>query len=146
VAGPAEGCNCSSAARGRYLGRLSGPLLDRIEVKARLLPHRTRYGTESSAMVAHRVAAARDRASVRLAGTPWRVNAEVPASELRKRWSPPSAALASAEVAAETGLLSARQLTSVVRVAWTITDLAGLDRPGRNQCELALEFVLGSST
>jgi magnesium chelatase family protein len=146
TAGAAGECSCSPAARRRYLGRLSGPLLDRIEVKARMMPYRSRYGTESSAMVAHRVAAARHRATVRLAGTPWRVNAEVPASELRKRWSPPSAALDSAEVAVETGLLSARRLSSVVRVAWTIADLAGLDRPGRDQCELALEFVLGSST
>src|SRR5581483_9297701 len=38
VAGPAEGCSCSPAAQRRYLGRLSGPLLDRVDVKIELLP------------------------------------------------------------------------------------------------------------
>jgi magnesium chelatase family protein len=148
--GPDGACSCSPAAYSRYLGRLSGPLLDRVEVKAVLLPpgtggqHSGRYAAESSAAVAARVTAARDRAARRLAGTPWRISAEVPAPEMRRRWWPSSAALGSAGCAVEAGLISKRGLSSVVRVAWTIADLAGLGKPGRDQCELALQFVLGS--
>jgi magnesium chelatase family protein len=149
TAWPAGQCCCSPAARRRYLGRLSGPLLDRAEVKAEVLPPgsggylRDGYASESSAAVSARVAAARNRAAARLGSTPWLVNAHVPGSELRRYWWPPAAAITSAECALETGLLSERGLSSVVRVAWTIADLAGMDKPAREQCELALELVLG---
>jgi magnesium chelatase family protein len=74
-------CTCSPAARRRYLARLSGPLLDRIDVKVRLHPAsrndmlRDRKSAEPSAVVAERVAAARERCAARLAGTPWHLNA-----------------------------------------------------------------------
>ena len=103
VAGPAEGCSCSAMTRRRYLGRISGPLLDRVDVKIELLPvgrkellNDTGFA-EPSALVAKRVAAARDRTRQRLAGTPWRLNAEVPGAELRRTWAPARGALAMVE-------------------------------------------------
>jgi len=68
-------CRCSPAARRRYLGRLSGPLLDRVDVKVSLQrPGREdlpgRVPGERSAVVAQRVAAARQRSAGRLAGWP----------------------------------------------------------------------------
>src|SRR6202042_3537683 len=79
-------CSCSPAARRRYLARLSGPLLDRVDVKVRLQPVSRqdmlydRKFAEPSAVVAERVAAARERCAARLAGTPGRGDAGVPGS------------------------------------------------------------------
>lgn len=87
-------CTCTPAQIRRYLGRLSGPLLDRVDVNLQLLPvsrgemlSDQRY-VESSATVAERVAEARMRAAHRLADTPWSTNSEVPGTELRTRFAP----------------------------------------------------------
>jgi magnesium chelatase family protein len=90
-----------------------------------------------------RVLAARDRAARRLAATPWQVNAQVPAAELRRHWTPPPDALRGIERAAELGQISDRGVAKIIRVAWTIADLAGNDRPGRDECEGALRCWLG---
>jgi len=149
AATPRAECACSPAARRRYLGRLSGPLLDRIEVKAAVHPADSPEPDvlagppESSAAVAVRVLAARDRAVRRLAGTPWRVNAQVPASGLRRDWTPSPDALPAVERAIEQGQISQRGAASVIQVAWTLADLAGKERPGREECEHALRLRLG---
>ena len=112
MAGPAEGCNCSPAMRRRYLGRISGPLLDRVDVKIELEPVgrkellSDRNFSESSRTVALRVIQARDRAAHRLRGTPWRLNAEVPGSELRRTWPPAPGSLAVLERSLERGLIT----------------------------------------
>ena len=149
VAGPAEGCSCSPAMRRRYLGRISGPLLDRVDVKIELEPVtrkellNDRTFAESSRTVALRVIQARDRAAHRLRGTPWRLNAEVPGSELRRAWPPAPDSLAAVERSLERGQISARGVVKVVRVAWTIADLAGRPRPTSEDCDAALGLWLG---
>jgi magnesium chelatase family protein len=147
--GAAEGCSCSPAARRRYLGRISGPLLDRVDVKIELEPVgrkellNDRNFAESSRTVALRVAQARDRAARRLRGTPWRLNGEVPGSELRRTWPPAPGALAVIERSLERGQISARGVVKVIRVAWTIADLAGQPRPTKDECHAALGLWLG---
>jgi len=148
-ASPRAACSCSPTTKRRYLGRLSGPLLDRVDVKVELLPvgraellHDRKF-TETSMAVAARVAQARDRAAQRLAGTPWRLNAEVPGSELRRSYAPSRGALAPLERAMELGEISARGVDKVVRVAWTLADLAGRDRPAVDECGYALGLWLG---
>ena len=149
MAGPAEGCCCSPAMRRRYLGRISGPLLDRVDVKIELEPVSRkellsdRTFAESSRTVALRVIQARDRAAHRLRGTPWRLNAEVPGSELRRAWPPAPGSLAAVERSLERGQISARGVVKVIRVAWTIADLAGRPRPTSDDCETALGLWLG---
>jgi magnesium chelatase family protein len=149
MAGPAEGCSCSPGMRRRYLGRISGPLLDRVDVKIELEPVgrrellNDRTFAESSRTVALRVIQARDRAAHRLRGTPWRVNAEVPGSELRRAWPPAPGSLAAVERSLERGQISARGVVKVIRVAWTIADLAGRPRPTSDDCESALGLWLG---
>jgi len=149
MAGPADGCRCSPAMRRRYLGRISGPLLDRIDVKIELEPVgrrellNDRTFAESSRTVALRVIQARDRAAHRLRGTPWRLNAEVPGSELRRAWPPAPGSLAAVERSLERGQISARGVVKVIRVAWTIADLAGRPRPTSDDCEAALGLWLG---
>ena len=149
MAGPKEGCSCSPATRRRYLGRISGPLLDRVDVKIELEPVgrrellSDRTFAESSRIVALRVVQARDRAAHRLRGTPWRLNAEVPGSELRRTWPPAPGSLAAVEHSLERGQISARGVVKVIRVAWTIADLAGLPRPTSDDCDAALGLWLG---
>jgi len=150
AAGPGRsGCSCSPAARRRYLARVSGPLLDRVDVKVRLQPVSRRdmlYDqkfAEPSAVVAQRVAAARERAAARLADTPWRVNAEVPGTALRRSFAPAAGALNCLDRAMELGQVSARGTDKIIRVAWSLADLAGEDRPGTDQVNLAIGLWLG---
>ncbi|MFY9928418.1 MAG: ATP-binding protein, partial [Streptosporangiaceae bacterium] len=149
AAGPAEGCSCSPATRRRYLGRLSGPLLDRVDVKIELEPVSRREllsdrsFAESSRTVALRVIQARERAAHRLHGTPWRLNAEIPGSELRRTWPPAPGSLAVLERSLERGLITARGVVKVIRVAWTLADLAGRPRPTQDDCHFALTMWLG---
>jgi magnesium chelatase family protein len=129
------GCTCSPAARRRYLARLSGPLLDRIDVRVQFAPvERSALeavtGGESTAVVRDRVLEARARTRHRLRDTPWRSIVEVPASELRRRWPLPPDALGEALAAISSGRLGARGLHRIVRLAWTIADLDGAPRPG----------------
>ena len=145
------GCQCSPAARRRYLGRLSGPLLDRVSVKVSLQPVSRegmligRASGEPSAVVARRVAAARDRSAARLAGTPWRLNAEIPGSQLRRAFPPAAGALKPLERAMELGRVSARGADQIVRVAWSIADLAAKGQPGPDEVNLAIELRLGAT-
>jgi len=149
AAGPAEGCSCSPAVRRRYLGRLSGPLLDRVDLKIELGPVgrkellNDRSLAESSRTVALRVMQARERTAHRLRGTPWRLNAEIPGSELRRAWPPAPGSLGAVERCLERGQISARGVVKVIRVAWTIADLAGQPRPTADECNTALGLWLG---
>jgi magnesium chelatase family protein len=107
-------CTCTPLVRRRYLARLSGPLLDRVDVKVELLPVgraellSDRQLAESSAAVAERVVQARLRAARRLRGTRWRLNAEVPGSELRRSFRPEPGALVPLERAMDRGQVSGR--------------------------------------
>jgi magnesium chelatase family protein len=147
--GRAGGCSCSPTSRRRYLARLSGPLLDRVDVKVRLQPVSRaemlydRKFAESSGIVAQRVLAARERCTARFAGTPWRVNAEVPGTVLRRTFPPHPSALACLDKAMELGQVSARGADKIVRVAWSLADLAGADQPGSDQVNLAISLWLG---
>ncbi len=149
VAGPSQGCSCSPSTRRRYLGRISGPLLDRVDLKIELEPVSRREllsdrnFSESSQIVALRVVQARERAAHRLRDTPWRLNAEVPGSELRRTWPPAPGSLAVLERSLERGLITARGVVKVIRVAWTIADLAGRPRPTSDDCDAALGLWLG---
>src|SRR5499427_2320875 len=143
-------CSCTPTARRRYLARLSGPLLDRVDVKVELLPvGRTellsdRHFAESSPVVAARVAAARERTAARLKDTPWRLNAEIPGSELRRAFPPSPGSLTPIERAMDLGQISARGVDRVIRVAWTLADIAGIARPTVSETSYALGLWLGT--
>ena len=123
-------CACTPMARRRYFSRLSGPLLDRVDLQLEVLPvtraERSGGQPESTATVATRVSAARARARHRLAGTAWTTNAEVPGSWLRRHTGSGHRDL---ERALDSGALSLRGLDRVLRVAWTLADLAHRDSP-----------------
>ena len=144
------GCTCTAGTKRRYLARLSGPLLDRVDVKVELLPVTRaellsdRHFAESSPAVAARVAAARERAAARLHDTPWRLNAEIPGSELRRSFPPAPGSLAPLERAMDLGQISARGVDRVIRVAWTLADIAGIARPTVGETNYALGLWLGA--
>ena len=145
LADPALACSRAPRCAADYQAKLSGPLLDRIDlfvdiqaVKASdlALPP----PAERSAEVAARVAAARALQAARYAGQPARTNAEAEC-----KWLETDALLA-AEArtlltrAAETMKLSARGWTRVLRVARTIADLEGEGQTGRRHVAEALGF------
>ncbi|SNR85487.1 magnesium chelatase family protein [Blastococcus mobilis] len=141
-------CTCSSLERRRYRSRLSGPLLDRIDLRVDLPPV-TRAAwldglgpPETTAEVARRVAVARAAAGERLAGTGLTVNSQVPGRLLRERWAVPRSALGLVERALERGALSVRGFDRVMRVAWTLADLAGHSVPGSDEVAEALGMRL----
>ncbi|MET9847536.1 YifB family Mg chelatase-like AAA ATPase [Streptomyces ossamyceticus] len=142
-------CECPPASIRRYQARLSGPLLDRVDLRVEIdrvarseLTQRGARG-ESTATVAARVRAARERAALRLTGTPWRTNSEIPGRELRSRWHAAPGAMDEAERSLERGMLTARGLDRVLRVAWTISDLVGHERPDAADVNLALQLRTG---
>jgi magnesium chelatase family protein len=147
----ATGCRCPPAARRRYLGRLSGALLDRIDVKVSLQPagrghlprDHQRSAGESSAVVAQRVAAARERSAARLARTPWRLNAEIPSTELRRTFAPAAGSMVDLDRAMELGQISARGAARIISVAWSLADLADRQQPNRDEVTQALDLRLG---
>nr|WP_210767921.1 YifB family Mg chelatase-like AAA ATPase [Cellulomonas humilata] len=132
-------CTCRSEQRRRYFGKLSGPLLDRVDLQVELGPSRAGAGAgESSGTVAARVAAARQAQSERLVGTPWRSNGDVPGSWLRGRLGPDRSLVADLDRALDRGTLSLRGVDRVLRVAWTLADLAGRSAPDRADVGQAL--------
>jgi magnesium chelatase family protein len=137
-------CVCTAAERSRYLGRLSRPLLDRIDLHVELpsLSHAelAAEAGESSAPVRQRVQAARDRQRARLRGLKIRVNAELSARQIRRFCAVPREAerlLAAAMI--QLGL-SARGHDRVLKVARTIADLEGADLIGVEHCAEALQY------
>ena len=128
------GCRCTPQMVLRYASRISGPILDRVDIHQRMRPLTKMHLVgatnlpqgESSRTVGERVQEARHRAARRWAGTPWRVNAEVPGSQLRKRLPSP-AAVQVIEDALARRQLTARGVDKVLRIAWTEADLAGCD-------------------
>jgi magnesium chelatase family protein len=123
-----DACRCSEAARTRYERRLSGPLLDRFDLRvvvsrpevSELLGDRA---PQPSAVVAARVAAARRRAAERNA----RCNAELTQDQLDQVARLTADARRLVEHRLRSGRLSARGLIRVQRVARTVADLAAED-------------------
>jgi magnesium chelatase family protein len=134
----------------RYAGRLSGPLRDRVDIDlqvARVAAARATSGERSGASTADaraRVEQARTIAAERWRGSPWRVNGEVPGERLRQ--GPlrlPAAVRAPLDRALERGGVTLRAYDRVLRIAWTLSDLAGLCSPGGDQLGHALFLKKG---
>ncbi len=146
---PEARCTCRPMQRQGYLAKLSGPLLDRVDIHVALNDITRRDmmddggAGETTAELAERVLAARQRAVLRYAGTPWRTNADVPPHELIRRWPLQGQGLARLGKAMDAGMLTARGFGRVQRLAWTLADLFGEDRPGLVEAELALSLRLG---
>ncbi|NLE79202.1 MAG: YifB family Mg chelatase-like AAA ATPase [Rhodococcus sp.] len=137
-------CVCAPTARRKYLGKLSGPLLDRVDLRVRM--QSVAAGAlidevgESTETVRDRVAQARAAARERWREFGWITNAEVPGPALRQRFRLSKAALDPVERALRRGVITARGADRALRVAWSVADLAGVDVPGADQVATALAF------
>lgn len=146
---PGAACTCPGMVRQRYFAKVSGPMLDRIDLKIQLFPVSRaelladRGMAETSAVVAERVRAARRRSARRLNDTPWHNNAQVPGADLRRRFPLTHEAVAVLGQALERGRITARGLDRLLRVSWTLADLAGRNRPTVEDTGLALALWSG---
>jgi magnesium chelatase family protein len=138
-------CVCTPSERSRYLGRLSGPLLDRIDLHVEL-PAVTHaelapgVAVERSDAIRGRVLAARDRQRQRYRGAPTRVNAELAGRQLRRTVALPAAAERLLGAAMSRLGLSARGHDRVLKVARTIADLDGRDAVTADDCAEAVQY------
>jgi magnesium chelatase family protein len=125
-----------------YLKKLSGPLLDRIDIRAFVeAPTRAEMASdqlgESSEIVRERVVQARAIAAERFAGEPWEINSKIPSSSLRGRFKAEREGMTFLHSELDAERLSARGFHKVLRVAWSIADSAGHIRPNRDDVESA---------
>lgn len=138
-------CTCSPNARRRYLNRLSGPLLDRVDLRVRMRPmtamsSREFDKPEDTEVVRDRVLAARARAAERWIAHGWRTNAEVPGPVLRREFALPPTVTSLLDRGLDRGLLTARGADRCLRIAWTLADLAEAARPEGDHVAAALDF------
>jgi magnesium chelatase family protein len=135
-------------ARRRYFGRLSGPLLDRLDLQVELYAVRAAEldggAAEPSAAVRERVRVARAAAATRWPPSGPSANAEISGSMLRAApYRLPRTATRNAQIAVDRGALSARGYDRVLRCAWTLADLAGRDRPDADHIAEAIALRTG---
>jgi magnesium chelatase family protein len=143
---PPSGCDRSPAAHQQSRDRMAR-LFDRLDIHTTVPPIRTSAdptGGESSAVVAARVAAARAAATARWAGQPRATNAEATPAELHAALARvPAARFAQLQYLLQTGALSQRGSMHVLRLAWTIADLAGHRRPTADDVAEAIALRTG---
>jgi len=142
-------CHCSAVVRRDYQRKITGPVVDRIDITRRLtvlsggLSADPTADREPSAVVRERVTRARVRQAERYAGQGWRLNSQAPGSALRDLWPLPFESQQRLDVQMVRGRLTRRGGVRVHRMAWTVADLAGLDAPGVAEVETALQLRNG---
>jgi len=147
-AGRGRACQCTSVQVRRYLHRLSGPLLDRIDIRLQVLPP-TRESlssgvrSESSFEMRERVIAARARSESRLIPLGIARNSEIPASQLREKLRAERGAMVFLHGELEKENITARGFHKVLRVAWSIADLAAHEVPTLSDVHLAMSLREG---
>lgn len=151
VVDAATPCTCSPSRRINYLNRISGPLKDRIDLQLKVrrvrsvLTQDTDTPRSSSDEIRAKVVAARERSAARLCETPWSVNGDVPGPWLRRpEFRLPLSETVVLDQALMRGSLSVRGYDRTLRLAWTIADLLGKERPGRTELARALTLRGGA--
>jgi magnesium chelatase family protein len=136
-------CTCTPMMRRRYLARMSGPLLDRVDIQLQvervsLADFGQAGAEEDTATVARRVLDARERQLERLGAYGLENNAHVPGRVLRGELRLPPAVTRILDHSLERGVLTARGYDRVLRLAWTLADLGHRERPDLNDIGQAL--------
>ena len=148
---PPDDCTCDAVLLGRYARRLSGPLLDRIDLSCRLGPvallelvgERDHAG--SSRGVRRRVLAARERQTARLAGTGALCNGDMDGRLTRRTVRLDRRLRARFAALPDIAPLSGRGHHRVLRVARTIADLDGRERVSESDLDEALAYRVGAT-
>ena len=143
AAGKGLDCTCTPMMRRRYLARMSGPLLDRVDIQLQVervsLAEFGQAGAEEdTASVARRVLEARARQAERLQRFGLETNSQVPGRILRGELRLPPAATRILDQSLERGVLTARGYDRVLRLAWTLADLGHRETPDPNDIGQAL--------
>jgi magnesium chelatase family protein len=143
---PTRPCVCSESHRERYRSRLSGPLVDRIDLRVELMPVPPAVllgdrGSERSEEVRARVEAARARQTARYAGLAG-CNAELSPERVMEGTLPTRAAVSALQAHMDRGVISARVGRRLLKVARTLADLDGspLVEPSHVHRAIALRF------
>lgn len=131
--GNGERCACKEKDRIKYFSRLSGPILDRIDIQVEVLPvdridSGSRQTGESSHTIRLRVMVARQMAQERFREYGWSCNAQATGTWLRANTSHKAIALVNRALASER--LSLRGADRAMHLAWTLADLTGKSSPG----------------
>lgn len=148
VAAARSRCTCTETHRRSYQSRVRGPITDRIDITRHLSPLTASQvddlaRPESTAEVRARVQAARLRQEERYAGEGWRLNGQAPGPALRDRWPLAKQAQTVLDQQMFGGRLTQRGAVRVHRIAWTLADLTGLDRPGLHEVDVAIRLRSG---
>ena len=131
--GNGERCTCRERDRMRYFGRISGPILDRIDIQTEVPPvpsivANAKATGEPSIAIRRRVTLARTIARERFASQGWTCNAQVSGHWLHRNTS--AKALELINAALESQRLTLRGADRALRLAWTLADLQGRVSPG----------------
>jgi magnesium chelatase family protein len=147
--GGRAGCACTPLQRRRYRSRLTSELGSYISIWLSTAPfvHATSARGEddgdADVISAACIVGARDRARHRFRDERWKLNSDIPGIELHRSLWPTSEAFTPVNRAVDLGEISAHAAHQVVRVAWTLADLADIAGPGSEACGQALAFQLG---
>lgn len=138
-------CTCRAHERATHLRNISGPLRDRIDISLRLTPDNAVLdpaGAEPSAPIAERVAQARDRARHRWAqaSQPAYLNARIDPTLVRRHYPATEDAMALVGAYLAEGTLTQRGVDRVLRVSWTLADLAAAARPDLDHVARAIDL------
>ena len=142
-------CTCSSVQIRRYMQKISGPLLDRIDIRSYVeVPSRVELSAiepgESSADVRARVIQGREVAAERFKADSWKLNSRIPASQLRHKYRARREAMAFLHAELDHERLSARGYHKVLRTSWSIADRRGSTIPGLEDVQDAHRLREGS--
>lgn len=142
--GTGKDCTCTVANRQRYIGKISGPLSDRIDLRLSLNPVNASAITSvnskpsvSSEVLKREVTLARQLSAERLAKTGWRLNSEVAGSFLRRELRLSRAVTKQLDQALDRRVLSMRGYDRCLRLAWSVSDTNGHASPSAEDLALA---------
>jgi magnesium chelatase family protein len=149
--GKGRNCTCTSQQVRRYLGKLSGPLMDRIDLRVQVEPlsrvelSKPELG-QASATIRTRVACARAIAKERFKDETWTLNSEIPSRALRTKYQPERSAMNFLHAELDQEHITARGLHKVMRTAWSIADMSRRPRPSIEDTQLAFSLREGTDS
>ncbi|MEY3736457.1 MAG: hypothetical protein RLZZ251_173 [Actinomycetota bacterium] len=141
-------CECTSLQVRRYLNKLSGPLVDRMDLRVLVDTPRRRdlagdNSEEKSATIRERIIKARQRGSIRFREESFTLNSQIPSDLLRSRYKAETQAMTYLHTLIDEEKITARGFHKVLRTAWSVADLRELPRPGLPEVKRALELREG---